>query len=95
VATVAIRVDLQVAIVALALMIPLALTSTKGWMRRLGRNWKLLHRLVYVAAALSIAHFYLLGTNRASGPLRYAFILAALLVLRLPSVRRAVWNFLH
>lgn len=43
---------------AFVLLIPLALTSTKGWIRRLGRNWVRLHRLVYVAALFGIVHYY-------------------------------------
>jgi sulfoxide reductase heme-binding subunit YedZ len=44
--------------VGFLLLIPLALTSTKGWIRRLGRHWVRLHRLVYVAAVLGIIHFF-------------------------------------
>lgn len=44
--------------VGFLLLLPLALTSTKGWIRRLGRHWVTLHRLVYVAAVLGIVHFY-------------------------------------
>ena len=39
---------------AFVLMLPLALTSTKGWIRRLGRRWQLLHRLVYASAMLGV-----------------------------------------
>ena len=42
---------------ALALMIPLAVTSTKGWIRRLGRRWQTLHRIVYLSAAAACLHF--------------------------------------
>jgi len=42
---------------ALALMIPLAVTSTKGWIRRLGRRWQTLHRIVYFSAAAACLHF--------------------------------------
>lgn len=42
---------------ALALMIPLAVTSTKGWIRRLGRRWQTLHRIVYLSAGAACLHF--------------------------------------
>ena len=43
---------------ALVLLLPLAVTSTRGMMRRLGRRWKQLHRLVYPIAILGVWHFY-------------------------------------
>ena len=43
---------------AFILLIPLAITSTRGWIRRLGRSWVRLHRLVYVAALFGIIHYY-------------------------------------
>ena len=42
---------------ALMLMLPLAITSTKGWIRRLGRNWARLHRLIYASAICAAIHF--------------------------------------
>jgi sulfoxide reductase heme-binding subunit YedZ len=42
---------------ALAILVPLAVTSTRGWVRRLGRNWKRLHRLTYVASGLAVLHY--------------------------------------
>ncbi|MDT8369496.1 MAG: protein-methionine-sulfoxide reductase heme-binding subunit MsrQ [Longimicrobiales bacterium] len=44
---------------AFVLLIPLAITSTRGWIRRLGRTWTRLHRLVYAAALLAVVHFEL------------------------------------
>jgi sulfoxide reductase heme-binding subunit YedZ len=58
-------------------LLPLALTSTKGWMRRLGRNWKRLHRLVYLAGLLAIVHYSWLVKSDYRQPLLYGFILAA------------------
>jgi sulfoxide reductase heme-binding subunit YedZ len=52
------RPYILVGFTAFLLLIPLALTSTKGWIRRLGRNWVRLHRLIYVAAVLGIVHFF-------------------------------------
>ncbi|MER1966183.1 protein-methionine-sulfoxide reductase heme-binding subunit MsrQ [Castellaniella sp. GW247-6E4] len=70
---------------AVLCLVPLALTSTHGWIRRLGRGWRRLHTLVYPAAVLSVLHFYLMraGKNDFAEPHVYALILAALLGLRL------------
>jgi sulfoxide reductase heme-binding subunit YedZ len=68
---------------AFLLLIPLAATSATRAMRRLGRNWGRLHRLVYVAAGLGVLHFLWLVKAPAIGrPLRYAAVLALLLGLR-------------
>lgn len=68
---------------AFALMIPLALTSTKGWIRRLGRRWQLLHRLVYLSAAAAALHFIWKVKVVVGEPVYYAIVLAALLGFRL------------
>ncbi len=73
---------------AVLLLIPLAATSTKGWIRRLGRRWTRLHRLVYPAAILAVIHFYWKVKADERDPLIFAAILALLLLLRLPAVRR-------
>lgn len=74
---------------AFLILLPLAITSTKGWMKRMGRNWKRLHQLVYVAGILAVIHFlWLVKAARFSEPVRYAVILAFLLIVRLPVVRR-------
>ncbi len=75
---------------AFLLLLPLAVTSTKGWQRRLGRRWTLLHRLVYLAAPLAVLHFALLVKADLREPLLYGAALALLLALRLPPVRRAL-----
>ncbi|MFI5318949.1 MAG: sulfite oxidase heme-binding subunit YedZ [Myxococcota bacterium] len=67
---------------ALCLLAPLALTSTRGWQRRLGPRWVKLHRLVYVAAALAAAHFVWLVKKDLREPLIYAALLALLLGAR-------------
>jgi methionine sulfoxide reductase heme-binding subunit len=69
--------------VAFVLMVPLAVTSTRGWIRRLGRRWQLLHRLVYVSAAAAILHFVWKVKVVVGEPVYYAAILAALLGARL------------
>ncbi len=73
---------------AFLLLLPLAITSTKGWMRRLGRNWKRLHRLVYVAALLAVIHYVWLVKSDIREPLVYGGIVLILLILRLSKVRR-------
>lgn len=79
--------------IALLLLIPLALTSTNRMMRRLGRRWQTLHRLVYPIAVLAVWHFYWQVKRDIREPLIYAGILALLLGYRLvrryarPSVR--------
>jgi sulfoxide reductase heme-binding subunit YedZ len=75
---------------AFLLLLPLAITSTKGWQRRLGKRWKKLHRLVYLAVPLVIVHFYWLVKADVSEPLLFGAAVAALLLLRLPRVRRAI-----
>lgn len=69
---------------ALLLLIPLAVTSTRGMMRRLGRRWGRLHKLVYPAAMLACLHFFWLVKADKREPLIYAGILAVLLAFRLP-----------
>lgn len=76
------------------ILLVLAATSTQGWQKRLGKNWKRLQRLVYLAGILAIVHFAWLVKDLRE-PLRFAAILAALLLLRLPPVRRAVSNARH
>jgi methionine sulfoxide reductase heme-binding subunit len=76
---------------AFLLMVPLALTSTKGWIRRLGRKWQLLHRLVYASAILACLHFIWKVKVAIGEPVYYAVILAALLGFRvLWTLRRPI-----
>ena len=67
------------------LLIPLAVTSTRGMQRRLGRNWAKLHRLVYVIAVLGVVHYWWQVKSELdfAEPLLYAFLLAVLLGVRL------------
>ena len=67
---------------AFLLLVPLAVTSTKGWIRRLGKKWALLHRLVYVAAILAVIHFIWKVKIFTGDPVVYAAILAVLLAFR-------------
>jgi sulfoxide reductase heme-binding subunit YedZ len=68
---------------ALALMIPLAVTSTKGWIRRLGRRWQTLHRIVYLSAAAACLHFAWKVKIVVGEPVYYVAILTVLLGFRL------------
>ena len=63
-------------------MLPLALTSTKGWIRRLGRQWQTLHRLIYVSAICAVVHFAWKVKVIAGDPVIYAAVLAVLLGFR-------------
>lgn len=68
---------------ALALMLPLALTSTAGSIRRLGgRKWQRLHRLIYVSGVLAVVHYYWLVKSDIRLPLLYGFLVAVLLGAR-------------
>ena len=73
----------------LVLMIPLAVTSTKGWIRRLGKRWLKLHRLVYVSASLGVLHFYWKVRADTFWPLVAALTLAGLFAVRLTYRARA------
>jgi len=69
--------------VSLLVLVPLALTSTKGMMRRLGKRWKSLHRWVYVASIAAVLHYIWLAKGDQIEPLIYAAVLAVLLGARL------------
>jgi sulfoxide reductase heme-binding subunit YedZ len=73
------RPYITVGFLAWLLLIPLALTSTQGMMRRLGRLWGRLHQLVYVIAVLAVLHFWWLVKSDIREPALYAAILAVLL----------------
>jgi len=74
---------------AFLLLIPLAVTSTRGWIRRLGNKWRQLHRLVYVAAILATIHFAWKVKVFTGDPVRYSVVLVALLGFR---VAWQVWS---
>ena len=68
---------------AFVLLIPLAVTSTAGWIRRLGgKRWQMLHRLVYVSAVAGVVHYYWLVKSDITRPVFYAAIVALLLAYR-------------
>jgi sulfoxide reductase heme-binding subunit YedZ len=67
---------------AFLLLVPLALTSTKGWIRHLGKKWALLHRLVYLSAICAVVHFAWKVKVFTGDPVVYAAVLAVLLGFR-------------
>jgi sulfoxide reductase heme-binding subunit YedZ len=76
-------------------LLPLAITSTKGWQKRIQKNWKRLHRLVYLTGLLAIIHFVWLVKSDIREPLIYGGILLLLFFLRIPFIRRKVsqWKY--
>ena len=87
---------------AFLILIPLAITSTKGWMRRLGKNWKRLHRYIYLGAILVVLHlalvikgdFFRLGGD-VWKPIVATIIIGGLLIVRIPPVRHALLSLKH
>ena len=77
------RPFITIGMVAVVLLIPLAITSTKGMIRRLGRNWKRLHSLVYLISILAVIHFWWMVKLDITEPVIYSVILAVLLSERL------------
>jgi sulfoxide reductase heme-binding subunit YedZ len=78
------RPFIMVGFTAFVLLIPLALTSTAGWIRRLGgRRWQMLHRLIYISAICGVIHYYWLVKSAVLRPLTYGAIVAVLLLWRL------------
>jgi sulfoxide reductase heme-binding subunit YedZ len=84
------RRAMSVGLLAFTLLIPLALTSTNGWQKRLGRRWKVLHRLVYFAVPLSILHYFWLERDIRDWVLVYIALMAVLFAIRYPAIRQAI-----
>lgn len=82
-ADIARRPYITVGFTAFVLLVPLAVTSTAGWMRRLGRRWHSLHRLVYVSAILGCTHFWWQVKADWREPAAYSALLLALLAWRI------------
>jgi sulfoxide reductase heme-binding subunit YedZ len=72
---------------AFLILLPMALTSTQGWMKRLGKRWKSLHRWVYLAGILVIVHYVWLVKSDIREPLIYGAVVVFLLLMRLSRVR--------
>ena len=77
------RPFITIGFIAFLLLMPLAVTSTNRMMKRLGRRWQKLHRLVYVIAVLGVWHFYWQVKLDTLEPVIYAAILAVLLGYRI------------
>ena len=74
---------------AFLLLMPLALTSTRGWIRRLGgKRWQILHRLIYISAIAGVVHYYWLVKSDVRKPVMYGSLVALLLLYRAIS-----WSF--
>jgi len=82
------RPYITVGMISFLMLIPLAVTSTTGMMRRLGKNWQRLHRLIYPIAMGGVLHYYMLVKADTREPLLYAAILLLLLAARLPLLRK-------
>ena len=82
-ADIAKRKFITVGFTGFLLLIPLAVTSTTGWIRRLGgKRWQRLHQLIYVSATAGVIHYWWLVKKDIHKPLEYAAVLAALLAYR-------------
>ncbi len=92
---------LIVGVIAFALLIPLAFTSFDIWKKRLGKNWKRLHKLVYLIAPLTFLHYIwskkgdlLSLQGEVAKPLTYGLIIAVFLIFRIPAIRKALASFI-
>jgi len=77
---------------AFLIFLPLAVTSFDWWKKRLGKNWKRLHRMVYLGALLAVVHYTWLVKSDIRVPLLYGAGIVILLVMRIPAVRRKLAN---
>ncbi len=81
------RPYISIGFTAWILLIPLAITSTKGWIRRLGKRWKKLHRLAYVATIMGVVHFYWQVKADTYWPTLAAMLITVLMIYRIRSSR--------
>ena len=79
---------------AFLILLTLAMTSTSGWMKRLGRNWRRLHGLVYLAGVLAVIHYIWQAKVAVRTPLIYGIVIILLLLLRIPAVGRLATKYL-
>ncbi|MDO9301551.1 MAG: ferric reductase-like transmembrane domain-containing protein, partial [Anaerolineales bacterium] len=91
---------LIVGLIAFTLLIPLAVTSFDIWKKRLRKNWKRLHQLVYLIAPLVVLHYVwskkgniLTLQGEVVKPLIYGLIIAIFLIMRIPPIRKALASF--
>tara|TARA_B100002003_G_scaffold122671_1_gene113285 strand:- start:96 stop:722 length:627 start_codon:yes stop_codon:yes gene_type:complete len=71
-------------------LVPLAITSTRGWIRRLGKYWKMLHRLVYLTGILAVAHYIWAVKSDIRQPLLFAAVICLMLFARTPAFNRSL-----
>lgn len=83
------RPYITVGFVAWLLLLPLAVTSTKRWQRKLGRQWSRLHKLIYIVSALVLLHILWQARSDLAEPLVYVLIFSVLMLFRFPRVKRA------
>jgi sulfoxide reductase heme-binding subunit YedZ len=76
------REHITFGVIGFLMLVPLAITSSRGWMRRLGRRWKALHRLVYPATALVVLHYFLSVKFDTRTPIVLAIVLVLLFIAR-------------
>lgn len=81
---------IMLGLLAYLMLIPLALTSTAGMMRRLGKSWVSLHRIVYLIAIMGVVHFFWLTKLDFTEPLVYAVVLVILLTFRWQILKRVL-----
>ncbi|MGH9770678.1 MAG: protein-methionine-sulfoxide reductase heme-binding subunit MsrQ, partial [Candidatus Acidiferrales bacterium] len=87
------RPFITVGFTGFVLLIPLAITSTAGWIRRLGgRRWRLLHRAIYLTAVAGVIHYYWLVKSDVRKPLEYAGIVGILLAWRVGEWMYGRWR---
>lgn len=77
------RPYITVGFLAWLLLVPLAITSTQGWINRLKKRWAQLHKLVYLIALLAVLHFFWLVKKDLSEPIWFALVLVLLLLMRI------------
>jgi methionine sulfoxide reductase heme-binding subunit len=78
-----------VGFIAFSIMLPLAITSTNAWKKKLRKNWKKIHTLIYIIPGFVIVHYFWLSKDKIS-PLIYSSILVALLILRIPKIKQLI-----
>ena len=72
-------------------LVPLAITSTHGWIRRLGKYWKMLHKLVYLAGILAVSHYIWAVKSDVRQPLIFAAVICVMLLARTRFFNRAIY----
>lgn len=82
-----------IGLVAFAILLPLAITSNRISMRKLGKTWKSLHKWVYLAGVLAVLHYFLLVKNSYTEPVIFGAILAFLLLTRVKPIKQTILHW--